>query len=82
MIGTLHKDGTVVDTAGKLIGNIDLTGKLVWTDGTPFEKKFGDDILIRDSNGNDIGAIYSNGIQGPREQRLTDRKSTRLNSSY
>jgi hypothetical protein len=70
LIGKLRKDGTVTDTTGRLIGSVDFSGKLVWTDGTPFDKKFGDEILIEDSSGNQLGAIHSNGIQGPRESPI------------
>jgi hypothetical protein len=71
LIGALHKAGTVLDTSGVLIGSVDFTGKVAWSDGTPFEKKFGDEILIKDAHGNDIGAIHANGIQGPHEEPLT-----------
>jgi len=70
LIGTLRKDGTVVDKDGNVIGQISLNGQLVWTDGTAFDAKFGAELLIKDTSGETIGFIHANGISGPHEDRV------------
>lgn len=70
-VGTLRKDGTVVDKHGTLIGNVTITGQLVGTDGKPFIEKLGvSELLIKDSKGEIIGSVHANGLQGPREERI------------
>jgi hypothetical protein len=41
-VGTLHKDGTIVDPSGKtIIGNVTITGTVIDTHGQPFFETFG-----------------------------------------
>jgi hypothetical protein len=71
LVGTLRKDGTVTDKNGAIIGNVTIAGQLVGTDGKPMVEKFGSsELLIRDSNGEDIGFVDAQGLRGPREERL------------
>ena len=67
-IGTLHKDGTIVDKDGNLIGNVTITGQVVTIDGQPFVTKYGF-VSIKDENGQGIGFIDEQGIHG-RNERL------------
>ncbi|WP_211450788.1 neuraminidase-like domain-containing protein [Collimonas antrihumi] len=70
-IGTLHKDGTVVDKNGVMIGNVTITGQLVGTDGKPFIEQFGtSELLVENANGDSIAFVDAMGLRGPREQRL------------
>ena len=71
LIGTLRKDGIVLDPGGTVIGQISITGQLAWSDGTPFESKFGDELIIKDSSGTTIGFIHANGISGLHEEKLS-----------
>jgi hypothetical protein len=72
-IGTLHKDGTIVDENGNVIGNVTMVmadnvliaGPVNWTDGKSFVEKFGQTrLLVKDASGNLIGYIDANGLHG------------------
>jgi hypothetical protein len=41
-VGALHKDGTIIDKTGKLIGNIGLDSTIVGIEGQPFIEQFPD----------------------------------------
>lgn len=59
LIGTLHKDGTIVDKdVVVVIGNVRITGQAVGTDGKPFVDKFDvDSLTIKDASGEIIGIV-------------------------
>ncbi len=70
-IGTLHKDGTIVDQSGTIIGNVTITGQVIGTDGKPFVDKFGGSHLsITDASGKRIGFVSAAGLHDQYEQRL------------
>ncbi|MBA2680509.1 MAG: hypothetical protein H0U76_19205, partial [Ktedonobacteraceae bacterium] len=56
LVGTLHKDGMIIDKDGKRIGNVTITGQVVTTNGEPFAEKYGD-LVIDDENDNFVGSI-------------------------
>ncbi|MEH2358568.1 neuraminidase-like domain-containing protein [Nostoc sp.] len=77
-VGTLRKDGTIVDKDGVIIGNIPLliidniaiAGPVKWRDGKSFVEKFGDTPLpIKNEKGEIVGYIDKQGLWGPRWQR-------------
>lgn len=71
-IGTLRKDGTIVDKDGHQIGNVPAQGPLRTPDGRPFLASFGVDYLnIKNATGNTIGFVDNRGLRGLREERLT-----------
>jgi hypothetical protein len=64
-IGRLHKNGTVVDQAGEIIGTVTITGQVVAQDGKPLVETLDRKTLqIRDASGNYIGFIDAEGIYG------------------
>jgi hypothetical protein len=46
LVGTLHKDGTIVDDFGVIIGSVTVTGHLVGMDGKPLAETFGPGLEI------------------------------------
>ena len=68
-IGTLHKDGTIVDKDGHLIGNVTITGEVVTTDGKSFVDTYGS-LTIKDENHQEIGFIDKYGLHRSDEQLL------------
>lgn len=68
LIGTLHKDGTIVDKDGNIIGNVTITGEVVTPDGKSFAQKYGGFVEIKDANGKWVGFINEQGLHGAREQ--------------
>ena len=70
-VGTLRKDGVVVDKNGIVIGNVTIAGQLVGTNGKPFiETLRVSELLIKNSNGDTVGSVHANGLQGPREEKI------------
>ena len=70
-VGTLRKDGIVVDKDGVVIGNVTIAGQLVGTNGKPLLEKLGvSELLIKNPQGDTIGSIHANGLQGPREEPI------------
>jgi len=70
-VGTLRKDGTVVDKSGGVIGNVTIAGQLVGTNGKPLIETFGvSELLIKNSKGDTVGSVHANGLQGPREEKI------------
>ncbi|MBV8883138.1 MAG: hypothetical protein JO235_03955 [Chroococcidiopsidaceae cyanobacterium CP_BM_RX_35] len=62
LIGTLNKDGTIVDPSGKnIIGNVTITGTVVDTEGQPFVNRFGPVEII--DNGVEVGFIIQLRLQ-------------------
>lgn len=58
LIGTLHKDGTITDTNGALIGNVTFDGHVLASDGVPFLEKYqAAQIDIYDGKGARVGLI-------------------------
>ena len=61
-IGTLHKDGTITDSNGGLIGNVTLDAHVVAGDGTPFLDKYHvNEIGVYDGKGRPVGLIVDHG---------------------
>ena len=72
LIGMLHSNGTIVDSSGTQIGLVDVTGRVMASDGTPLLAKLGIGFLeIRDLANNHIGYVNLDGLNGPRQERLT-----------
>ena len=61
LVGTLYKDGTIIDKGGKLIGDVTFTGQVVTTDGKPFIETYGN-LSIRNEAGQWVGVINQRGI--------------------
>jgi Tc toxin complex TcA C-terminal TcB-binding domain/Neuraminidase-like domain len=70
-VGTLRKDGTVVDKNGVIIGSVTIAEQLVDTDGIPFVDKFQiSEFLVENAKGEIVGAFHANGLQGPGEELI------------
>jgi Tc toxin complex TcA C-terminal TcB-binding domain/Neuraminidase-like domain/Salmonella virulence plasmid 28.1kDa A protein len=70
-IGTLRVDGTIVDKAGAVIGNVNIAGQVIGTDGKPLVEKFGTNYLkIVAADGKFLGFINNQGLWGQRQDRL------------
>lgn len=69
-IGTLRKDGTVVDKHGVIIGSVTIDGEVIGRDGKPFGG--GIELRIKTSNGVDIGFVDAEKslLHGPKEELL------------
>ncbi len=65
-VGTLRKDGIIVDKNGKTIGNVTIDGKVVRVDGQPFINQFGEDTWLQVRNPadteNPIGFINTRSV--------------------
>jgi len=65
-VGTLRKDGTIVDKNGKPIGNVTIDSKVIAVDGQPFIKLFGEDTWLQVRNpadpSNPIGFVNSRSV--------------------
>jgi hypothetical protein len=71
-VATLHSDGTIVDPAGVQIGMVDIAGKVLALDGTPFGDKLGiSELQIWNEDDQMIAAIHGSELSGMRENRLT-----------
>lgn len=68
-VGTLRKDGTVVNKKGVLIGSVTTAGQMVDTHGKPFVDRFGGgELRIKNAKLEEIGFVRRDVLQGPREQ--------------
>lgn len=69
-VGTLRKDGTVVDKHGAIIGSVTITGQLLGRDGKPFGG--GIELEIKDLKGKIIGRVDADTslLKGPREEPI------------
>jgi Tc toxin complex TcA C-terminal TcB-binding domain/Neuraminidase-like domain/Salmonella virulence plasmid 28.1kDa A protein len=77
LMGTLGKDGTIVDLKGNVIGNVTIdfqngtpyTGEINWKDGGSFTDRFGDDLIqIYNKNDEIVGVLVEGGILSPQGQ--------------
>jgi hypothetical protein len=69
LVGTLRKDGTVVNKKGVLIGSVTAAGQMVDTHGKPFIDRFGGgELRIKNAKLEDIGFVQRDVLQGLREQ--------------
>ncbi|NYT10462.1 MAG: cellulase family glycosylhydrolase, partial [Methanosarcinales archaeon] len=70
-VGSLQKDGTVVDQDGAIIGKVTIEGKVVDLDGKPLVEKFNvSKLLIKDENNQIIGYIYEDWLYDLTEKKL------------
>lgn len=71
-VGTLYKDGTIVDKDACLIGYVTITGRAITTDGKSFVQKYSTNcsISILDEDNNWIGFINEQGLYGSNEQPI------------
>lgn len=71
-VGTLHKDGTITDKDGKVIGNVTIDGQVITADGKSFADTYGNGyLIIQDEAGNWIGKIDKEGLYGPDERLVS-----------
>jgi hypothetical protein len=62
-VGTLHKDGTIVDTNGNSIGNVTFDGYVLASNGDPFLKHYHVGIvLVFDKTNQIVGLIIPRGL--------------------
>ena len=71
LVGTLRRDGIVVDDRGVVIGNVTITGQVVGTDGKLFVEHVGvSNLNIENAAGEAIGVINAQGLLGLHEEPL------------
>ena len=71
LVGTLRRDGLVVDGKGVRVGQVTITAQVLGTDGKPFVTRFGgSDLTIKNAAGETIGFVDAQGLRGQREERL------------
>jgi hypothetical protein len=70
-VGTLRKDGTIIDETGAIIGNVTIDGQILGIDSKPFLEKFGNGFLrIKNASDEEIAYINSDGLFGGQQERL------------
>jgi hypothetical protein len=72
LVGTLSREGQVMDPAGTVIGNVTITGKVVTQDGHSFVDKFGNGFLSINEGANFLGIIDSEGRLRNKDQQLVN----------
>ncbi len=65
LVGTFHKNGTIVDKDGALIGSVTSDGQITGTDGKPFTEKYPENFLwVKNEAGYHIGFMNKQGLHG------------------